>query len=579
MAVNRAYFCQNDLSEDELYVNMRDSVAGMAKFDCEFVYKEPTSFYNPVLIIEHDFLATANCNYVAIYFGDIDDYRYFFIEDVITTSFNICEVSCKFDAFRTVPWRNMGTKIQLRYSNRENHWSTTCDEPRFMPYAPQGEWEAQTRGMRRVICNTRIHAQESNVSDVDTGNTSTTYGVYLVKWWWGSQDGEYGIVYGAFGHEQYSWFMAAVSRFVADNPGAILSGISDFTKFIISARYFPSIRLKDFENAGYVSKTGLGVGGLATVNATCLLKHDSAGFLRYSGDFADNKGALFPLGPSGIDSEDNKLKKLKFLLQRKWCKLIVDTPVGVGEIPLDCIGVDGQYTAGFAPTNIDVNEFIDLESGTMTMNFCTNYIGTGWNGSSNLLLQLKGPISFDVSNQFMHVTTDGEALIQGMINGGASAVAGGMMAGPVGAAAGFVGGAIAGLAAPRNINYPVSGYNDIKYLASWDFSLAKYSVTSMIFLNPDTPIWDSQTYSLSTTWNAQNVYTRYTNWCKELYHGFPSIQYITCSGIGPGVSDTSWYIQAEKILDINVYDYPHWCEDIIKDKLLKGVVLKYYNLT
>ena len=585
-----ARFLKLNISEDEYYTNMADYIGHVLVFNTAFYYKQPTSFYNPTLIIEHDFLETASCNYVAIDYVDQPDpgqaathnYKYYFIEDVRTISATTCEVDLKFVAFRTCPWRNANTKLQLAYSSRESDWSTTCDEPRFDPYSVQGEFMGSVRGLRRKKFLTGIHASDDGNTDIEGHTVDESYGVYLVNWWWGynAPNGSLGMVYGAMSKNNFDMFIGGLVQFVVDNPGSILHGDLDYTKWVISARWFPSLKLSDFANVGYSKVTGVGVGGLAPLNSvTCYLRQNSPGYLY--GFSAIPAGPLEVLGGTSLTvAQTENVNKLKFLLQDKWSKMVVSTPVGIGEIPLERLRLGFSTDSSQVATKIGVYSQIDLGTGTMRMVFNSEFLD-GYMGSQDTLLSLSGPISIDVKNQFTHVASDKEVVTMALPDIANGIISGAAQGG--GAVGGILGGAtslVNKMTSPRRYNIHISGQNDIKYLASNNMSLKEFTVNTLVYLNEDTPIWDSQNVEDGNAgWNANRVYTSYSNWCKQMHHGFPSIKWINCSGLTPSAPDYEMYIKAQNVNDVYVYDYPHWCEEEIARKLMQGVVIKTYDPT
>ena len=581
---NTVSFFKLTLSEDEMYVNMDSWVSSHTQLSETFVYKEKTSFYNPTLLLSADFLEVSSCNYAMIKYNDGESPRpqvnYFFIEDVRTCSNDMLEVDLKFDAFRSCPWRNAETKIQLAYSTRESDWSTTCDEPRFDPYSVQGEFMGSVRGLRRKKFLTGINASDNGNTDIEGFTVDESYGVYLVNWWWGynAPNGSLGIVYGAMSKTNFDLFIGGLVQFVVDNPGSILHGDLDYTKWIISAKWFPSLKLSDFANAGYSKVTGVGVGGLAPLNSvTCYLRQNSPGYLYGFGSIPTGPWEVLG-GASGTVAQMQNWGKMKFLLQDKWSKMIVSTPVGIGEIPLERLRLGFSTDSSQVATKIGVYSQIDLSTGTMRMVFNSEFLD-GYMGSMDTLLSLSGPISIDVKNQFTHVASDKEVvtmalpdIANGMISGAAQG--GGAIGGLLGGAAGLVN----KMTSPRRYNIHVSGQEDIKYLAANNMSLKEFTVNTLVYLNEDTPIWDSQNVEDgSAGWNAGRVYTSYTNWCKQMHHGFPSIKWINCSGLAPSAPEDEMYIRAQQVSDVYVYNYPHWCEEEIARKLLQGVVLKTYS--
>lgn len=581
-----ARFLRLNISEDEYYTNMADYIGHVLVFNTQFVFKEPTSFFNPTIILEHDFLETASCNYVCIDYMDqsdpeqaaTHDRKYYFIEDVRTISNELCEVDLKFDAFRTCPWRNAETKLQLEYSTRISDWSTTCDELRFEPYSVQGEFMGQVRGLRRKKFLTGIHASDDGNTDIEGNTVDESYGVYLVNWWWGynSPNGNLGIVYGAMSKLNFERFIGTTVQYVVDNPPAIFRGDFDYTKWVISAKWFPSLKLSDFANAGYSKVTGVGVGGLVPINnCTCYLRQNSPGYITGFGSIPT--GPLEVLGGSSLTvAQTENVNKLKFLLQNKWSKMIVSTPVGIGEIPLERLRLGFSTDSSQVATKIGVYSQIDLGTGTMRMVFNSEFLD-GYMGSQDTLLSLSGPVSIDVKNQFTHVASDREVVMQSIPDIITGAAIGGTAGGPLGAVAGGYTAFLKNAMQPRRSNIHVSGQEDIKYFAANNMSLKEFTVNTLVYLNEDTPIWDSQNVEAGSTWNANRVYTSYTNWCKQMHHGFPSIKWINCSGLAPSAPEYEMYIKAQRISDVYVYDYPHWCEEEIARKLMQGVVIKTYT--
>lgn len=547
---------------------LHDVIPDADKRYFEFTFKESTSLISPTIIINADFVDLAQYNYLSILFKSHDDEiyqnRYYYITDIITVRYGVSELILKMDIIRTIDWVNSGTQVKLKYTTNRADWSTTCDDPRWEPY--------------RAYKNNGTIVDEFN-SGLPEGN-----GIYAVKWWWGDEnDGDpYGVVCGLFDETQFNKFIFQVNNYIANHPSAILSGITDFTKFIISAKFIPGLDVYDCAvmGGGYQRFNVVGVGGLASITSTCYVKKDKFGainsWLDGSVDPEDHYITVKPLGVGHTAAEIEDFKKLKFLLTPKWCQMTVRTPVGVGAIDLSTFqNLDRIY----------YSTILDLESGIMTMNFfrvpiSTTHVDLTNIASMDMVLSLSSTVFYDVIDHFTHIQNPGEVAIQSVGQGAMTAMSAGAMTGnyTLGAGVGLVqslAGASNEIMSGRNINQPyASTGNDLFWLHLNEESLVHCVVKTTIFLNPDTPLGgeDKSQYIL---WDAANVDQTYRFFCNQPYHGYPSIKY-TDLHYTTGMAAGNTWIQCSEVHKIGhgsgIIPTPEM-EEEIKRRLLQGIYI------
>lgn len=554
------------------------------------VFKEPTSIMNPIVKLQANFVEVSMYNYCRIDWAEDDEQtfkrRYYYIDDVVTIGNNIVELHLSFDAFRSVNWLNSGTTLQLRYSTNNAHWCQTAEENRFEPYTSYGN--SGSKGWRL----------ETNLPAAADAEATENVGVYLVKFWCGYNNNttheKLGIMYAMMGQTSFNYFIYQVNHFIEQNYGSQLYGITDFTKFILSIKYYPSLYLKGTGHdtaprmAGYGVAHEIGVGGLCFIDTsgyadfTVYLRDQNAGFLdSYFNRNVDEDDQYFEIYPLGQNSYyTNELARMKFLTTPRWCQYVVKTPVGIGSI--DCSTIrQGE--------KIFYESQIDLESGIMTMNF---YRGKGahqdalYGRDTDLLLSLSGPVAYDVSDQATHIQSNEEVAMNTLAKANVKGFFDGI--GHLGDPKKLFGSTVETFASfpqqfvndqmmPREINQPKAQNGSNKYyMHTCNDALKYFYVRTTIYTNPDTPIYDNHTYSASETdWNGSYIYENYFAWCRELYHGFPSFKVINCDPNTLLAAGNLW-MQCAAIFDIHSSNYIKMTPDIenqIKAILMNGVVI------
>lgn len=581
------------LTDNETYENWNSYlnyvIPASDQTDLYFEFKEPTSQFNPVVKVSAQLGDVIDFNYARIILDDSDENphsRCYYVQDIVSVSLGVVEIHLEFDAIRSVNWLNSQSNVKLKYSTNPNHWSTTVDDTRFNPFAPIGN-NIDTVG----------YTKQTGIPAHDTAEVSNSCGVYLVKWWWGYQDpsdptDKIGVVCGMFNKKSFNYFVWAVNNFCANNWGSQLSGITDFTQFIISAKYFPSLYLNK-ENghdsaphmAGYYKTTEVGVGGLVTVAAgtdfpgfECWIKYEcNAGFIAsWFNDYSSPNDQYVPIVPFGGDfGYLNNFKKMKFLMTPKWSQMVVKTPVGIGSIDMSC------FTYG---DKLYYTSQIDLESGIMTMNFYRSALDgvTNAPGSdADIVLSLSAAVYYDVIGQFTRIQSDKEVIINSLTKGMVNSVASGLSTGQVGIAA--IGGvasmpvnAIQDMMAGREINQPRSSNgNDLYWLHRQDDSLRDFQIKYTVFVNPDTPIYDPEDTASHNAWTGFALYDNYYDWCVLPFHGFPSIVYTDLNPNTILAAGTTW-IQCAEVFDIQsvngILMTPE-IENQITNRLLHGILI------
>lgn len=526
----------------------------------QFTLKDATSIMSPVILVNIDFMHVAQYNYVRILFnssGDEFQTRYYYIEDIVSVRSNLCEIHLKMDVFRTIDWINNGTRVKLMYTTNSADWSTTCDDPRWKPYKPY----------------------KNNGTVVDEFQTGLPYGqgIYAVKWWNGhANDGNpLGITCGLFDQKNFNSFVYQVTNYLADNPGVVLHGFTDFTDFIISAKFIPGLSLSDCARMGdFVHQNLVVVGGFAVITCSCYMKRDKFGAINsWLDGNIDPEDHYIPVSPLGTRQlSQASLRKLKFLMTPKWCQMTIKTPVGVGSIDTS------SFTNG---DKLYYSSILDLESGTLTMNFFRNsvdedHIDLKKSVDMDLLLSLSGAVFYDVKDHFVHVQDMDQVVTKSLGSGAISAMGSTAMTGNyvVGAVSG-VATAVGSLLSEREINQPkASNGNNLFWLHLNEESLTKCYYQTKIFLNEDTPLGggDKSTYIL---WDADDVYSSYHTWCTQPYHGFPSIKYTDLSYTAGMAAGTTW-LRCAEVFSIGhgsgIIPTPEM-EDEIRNRLLNGVYI------
>lgn len=577
---------QMPLDSSEMYDDWHNYLNGLGNttsvVNAVFTFKAPTSMMSPSIIMTINYSTAQHYNYARMMIDD-DQGSYiakcYYIKDIITINATQCEIQLEFDAFRSVNWRNPNTKFKLAYSTDERKWAQTIVDPRFEPYASYAangstSWRYETK----IPC-------------AATGTAESTAGIYLVKWWWGTPDseagGSMGVVNGIMNIYSFQYFIAQVNNFIKDNWGSQLGGIQDFTKFIISAKFFPGLTINDCrQHAGYSSAiSAVGVGGLCTVDASasggysnfrCYIKEDKAGFID-SYFFNEDEDAYFYAYPLGDDvtAHQANLRKMKWLTDSKWCQYLIRTPVGVGTIDMSTVRHGDK---------IFYNAQIDLETGIMTMNFMRNKTNASWTTyakDADLLLSLQGPVYYDVLDKFTHIQSANEVVINSLTNSMVSGVHGTLATGNTAASISSFAtagtDAVKSLMSPRVINQPRASSGDNLYWFHRSNDSVKYFyVRTTVFQNPDTPIYDNVASESGTGWNAEVIYENYRDFCRQEGNGYPSIKVVNWSSdfLDAG---TTWF-QCSDVYEVRpasgdkIYITPEMEADII-NKLRHGVTI------
>lgn len=569
-----ARFYKMDLADNEVHMDMFNYLYRDGRFidSWDVTLKENTSLKSPTLVIDSYQapykLDRANYCELLITPNEFEEEGYvrrYFVEDVVTITVNMCEVRLRFDPFRTFEWwESDETKVRLGYTSEYLYWSKSCDDPRWQPMSAYGPY----MGVYTRWVPTGLRAAHIRPKVGDASYANPVIGCYLVKFWWGFEEGsqsKLGIVYAMFDETNFRKFIYEVNHYITEHWGSTLSGIQDFTKFIIWAKYIPDLVIDDDRGDGIASQAGyshideIGVGGLCRITGIdAWIKRDRAGYIQLDHDPKTSAPMRFPLRViSGNASPNNYApsKDMQFLLSSKWASLRVETQVGVGTIPLENLQ-DIDY--------IQQETLLDLES------CCLNYYfyryDTG--GGRDVLLSLSGNIGQDVTGAFTHIQSAGEVMLNTAVNGAANAAAsflGGAVNGAannqpewtakslsygraVNAAgyqqmnqAGIQAGSasvisntasipfqmVGDLTKPRVVNQPMSTYNnDLNFLHLFENTLGAIRITSVVYMNPDTPVWDPNGYREENSWNGSKLWENYCNWCREKFHGYPSNKYI-----------------------------------------------------
>lgn len=582
----------NQLPSNKIPSDMNAWFAQQAGMQMTVQLKDNTSMNAPVLLAQRALWVFNDWNYFRMTLdADRAKYRYYYVTDVVSVTNDIVEIHAELDILRSFSFINNQTDVRLAYTTRVTDWVPNLDDMRWQPDRTEQWVYKQGHGDMNhdVIKGLRRHENIPIGFNAVAGgfNDTSNDGVYLIKWWWGQTDttgSNYaGIAYGMFNKDNFRSFVYQVGDFIANNPSAILSGVHSFTEFIISAKYFPSLRLLNNSTvgldgtagtgaapeAGYVHiqadpNTGLVVGGLCTVtNIDCYLRLDNAGYLYNHLSEEDNGDSGFIIDPFGdLDTVNNN--RMEFLCSSRWLSCTVNTPIGVTNIPLDSLKNRQR---------IRVRSMIDLEAGTMTMRFMKM-------DSNEVLNELKGAIYLDVMNAFTHVQSMGERAFSAAI-GAAPSIASGVLSNGL-----AVGGGMAAMNASYQVmtssavvNHFTSSYsNDLGNMAlntNGNMSIKYFSVYFSLYLNKYTPIWDPHVWGAQdTVWDAQYLQTNYMNWCEEHEHGYPSNLYkdlLSC--ITPSADGI--YIKCSEVDKISIpngFTNPH-IEDTIRSALLNGVII------
>ena len=587
----RMTLANNEIYDDwDNYLNM----IGNDSMQCFFDFKEPTSILSPTIVVTANFGTIQKYNYARLLIDDDQGSfisRCYIIRDIVTINLHQCEVRLDFDAFRSINWRNSGTSFKLALTTDERKWAQTIVDPRFEPYASYAgngsyAWKFET-----------------GIPSIELADQDDETGLYLVKWWYGYEDGvdSLGTVCGMMNTASFNFFISKVNHFIEDHYGAQLGGITDFTKFIVSAKYFPSLKISECRKlAGYSAAwTGVGVGGLCTVDASdgyenfkVYIKRDKAGFID-SYFYNDDEDLYFEARPLGYyhSTHENNLKKMKFLTSSKWCQYMVRTPIGVGAIDMSTVRHGDK---------LFYNSQIDLESGIMTFNIMRNKTDSTWTTEAkdaDILLSLQGPVYYDMIDKFTHIQSANEVIINSFVNSELSAAknfVGSMAVDDAtpskdrrvenSAEVGIAGEVmqipfkqLEALCSPRIINQPrSSGGDNLYWLHRNSDSLKYFYVRTTIFMNPDTPLYDDLNTTSARNWNAEVLYEKYRDWCRQPGNGYPSI--AVCNFDNSFLdSGTTWFKCAD-VYEIrpNASDkllITPQIEAMIKTKLLSGVLI------
>lgn len=579
----------NQLPSNKIPSDMNAWFAQQAGMQMTVQLKDNTSMNAPVLLAQRALWVFNDWNYFRMTLdADRAKYRYYYVTDVVSVTNDIVEIHAELDILRSFSFINNQTDVRLAYTTRVTDWVPNLDDMRWQPDRTEQWVYKQGHGDMNhdVIKGLRRHENiMTGFNAVPNGFSDTSNdGVYLVKWWWGqhtSSGAEAGIVYGMFNRANFTSFVYQVGNFIANNPSSILSGVQSFTEFIISAKYFPSLRLENNSTVGLDGCAGTGaapeagyvhipadpdngavVGGVCYVTGIDYwLRLDNAGYIFNHLSELDDGDSGFIIDPFGdLDTVNNN--RMEFLCSSRWLSCTVNTPIGVTNIPLDSLKNRQR---------IRVKSIIDLEAGSMTMRFIKM-------DSNEVLNELKGIIYLDVMRSFTHVQSMGERAFRTAV-GAAPGIAASAFTGGASLLNSTVAAGTSAMTSSAAVNQFTSSYsNDLGNMAlntNGNMSIKYFSVYFSLYLNKYTPIWDPHVWGAQDTiWDAQYLQTNYMNWCEEHEHGYPSNLYkdlLSC--ITPSADGI--YIKCSEVDKISIpngFTNPH-IEDTIRSALLNGVII------
>ena len=569
-----------DLANNVVYSNMEDAFANHHS-PISGCFKEPFDIKSPTILVKKPIINLWSFNYCQVTLPDsttigqqtIDQpkYRYYIITDIISVGQNLTEIRLKFDPIRN--WRVTGSEVKLAYTNNRNYWSEIVDDTRFEPY---------DHGQYAGIVNKDVDMGFGSwcVSD---GRNPYNSGFVLLKYWSGihetTTDSDKGVCYYMMSYAQYDVFCKKFMDFLNDKISALFSGISDFTKFIYWAKFFPGWDLDAAfaDHCGYDYCNEIIIGNWFRATVTGYIRFATAGFIR--NNQINQSTYQFDIF-NGLPSSG---KKMKFLQNSRWCSIIIDTPMGWKPLPPDTFSYDAE---------LKWDVVVDLETGISTITFYKRGLKLE-NPCSESIMDISGPVYIDVSGNIAYMTSVTERELHSAPSAAVGGVAGakaGAAFGPYGAAVGALGGAILGGAyseatTQRNISI-VGGDStpSLCWLRQRGMTMRRMSIKTFIYLNPETPIRDSDSpYMSSGVWSGAALHTRYFEYCDSEYHGYPSIKHATISDTI--ISGEPTLVRVAEIDNLvighwNNYDLSQPSDDDlteIRKKLYEGIIIKPYG--
>lgn len=544
-------------------INMATYVSSLSGITVDLKLKEDTGLENPVFLLNKSLTAVTGYNYIQLTVGT-NKYRYYYVKDFVSVANNLTEIIGTYDALRSNKFLSY-TSGKLLYTNNVNDWVGSLDDTRFEPHKTE-----QYKGM---------HFQdmiETGIPAVNDGKEPTgQYGIYLVKFWWGAPatiDGvtsNKGIAYAMMNYANFQSFTYQVAHYIQQNWGSVFSGVTDFTKFIISAKYFPGIMINTVgsitgaaDMAGYGFTQQVTLGGIATIDIDCYVRFNNASFL-------DGGNQVVGLSALGTATDMSTVNKMDFLVSPRWCNVVVTTPVGFTSLPL------GSVTNGCMLRHRSI---IDLETGIMSVLIAKQAGYLQGDYHSEPITILKNTVFVDAMQAFTYIQSQGENVARSVLNSASSIGIGAIAGGPIGAATTGASAVFNGFMTPRQVSVATSSFSNdlIEFIKNQSTYSPKWlTIKSYIYLNEETPIWDPHTYAAqpTTQWNARYLQENYINWCSQVGHGFPSNKHKEISACLK--SSGSTYLRFSEIDDILVEDgfVTPEAEAAIRSALLSGIVV------
>lgn len=480
----------------ETFLDMKSLFTGNSY---PLVYQEPTSLENPVFILN---LSTLNvdfgANYACYFEGEWTNptrLRFYFIDDTVQVTNDICEIHCSMDYLTT--FLNFDSFFKGRIHGvmetctLKKYWDNTAQETRFNPQKPH------------VIMDNDFDCTEFTTSDSYSGD-----GAYFIKWYGGNfRNSTYCMI---CDDENFRNFIYQVTNFIANHPEAILSGVSDWTQFIYSAKFFPRVSPQDLATAaGYVqldAQNQLVLGGLVIIENLAGWVHvdnvTSGG--PYSKPFPGYATLHFgdiTLVPLGNTSG---YKYMNFLVSNKWMDIQLITPLGYMSIPADKLN-NGDV--------LNIIGIIDLDVGSLTyyirrkIQAATGSIDTY---EYEYLDSINGSCYIDAMNRIVRIASFEERILRSGVAAGATAVMN-----PTHANLIMTSGVINGMLGSGEVNmHTGSGGQSIGFLAGpfpkEEMMLGKIHIRQTIYGNSNTPIKTNASTRL-----AADIDTNYNDWCSN----------------------------------------------------------------
>lgn len=543
----------------DLYISNKIASGNRIVFD-NVVFKEETSILNPTFVISTPPVNTnkiLHFNYAMLYVPDVQTTsgitRFYLVKEIRFRVGSQMEIDCEFDALRNYDITACYGK--LAYSDYKNNWVKTIDDMRFEPYNMQ-----RYNGVTSKTVGT-------NLTSISNGSDFYANGVVVMKFWYGvhTQNSDIGICCAAMDLATFQQVIALVANYITNNIGTVLSGITDFTKFIYSAKFYPSLRVVDMIDAGYTFvEAGFVIGGLCSIQIPSYLRFNTAGML-------DGGNQSFEINI--LNLVENK-HEMKFLAKERWCDVVIETPIGWKTVPMNMLSSYNDMVS---------RSIIDFETGELKIGIY-KHAGTTLDPHSEHVLDISGSCSIDVTDQIVHIASLGEKAVQTV----PKAAVGYILGGPAGAALGTLTGA---LTAGTEINQRGESNNgSMQAFKIFNWSLKVYRVNTYLYLNPDSIINDTNTYSPLDAWDANAIQAAYNTFCASYKTGYPSNKWGTVgsflkAGSTTGVdtmlkfsevSAISVVTMANPMTGMNALLVPEH-EEAIRKALLEGIVYKHYS--